>query len=371
MSQQNSDSVPLAFYNVAVYFSEEEWKVLHEWQRELYRNVMKEIHKALIFLGYRIVNPDILVQIKRPEEMSIPDIAGRGVYNPASPCLSDVHADLLFTIKQEETYCTDQTGLQDSEITRSSNTVNSTDGTSIRIKEEEFMHPVATHDSERRPFTGPVMTSVFSLQQNNQEETYVKGEQETEQTATADQPEERNASEKEHRTCYQCKKGFTLKPALHQHQRIHMNAVLPTCKQCENNVIEKTHLVTHLQSHEEVKPFHCSACGKSYTQRSHLQRHQTIHTGIRPFPCTLCEKTFIQKTDLQRHQRIHIRGRPVALPEYEKSYTPQSNLLQVLRPFACPQCNRAFITEGRLMKHQRTHAAESLNKILGADRRCR
>ncbi|XP_069079563.1 zinc finger protein 282-like isoform X2 [Pleurodeles waltl] len=48
---QRLDKGPSTFHDVAVYFSEEEWSLLHEWQEELYTNVMKEIHQALISLG--------------------------------------------------------------------------------------------------------------------------------------------------------------------------------------------------------------------------------------------------------------------------------------------------------------------------------
>ncbi|KAJ1204762.1 hypothetical protein NDU88_000200 [Pleurodeles waltl] len=49
MPPLNSDKV--TFQDVAACFSEEEWKLLHEWQKELYTNVMKEIHQALASLG--------------------------------------------------------------------------------------------------------------------------------------------------------------------------------------------------------------------------------------------------------------------------------------------------------------------------------
>ncbi|XP_069471080.1 zinc finger protein 436-like isoform X2 [Ambystoma mexicanum] len=42
---------PVTFCDVAACFSEEEWKLLHQWQKELYTNVMKEIQQALLSLG--------------------------------------------------------------------------------------------------------------------------------------------------------------------------------------------------------------------------------------------------------------------------------------------------------------------------------
>ncbi|XP_078516748.1 uncharacterized protein LOC144781657 [Lissotriton helveticus] len=48
---QGSDKVPATFCDVAACFSEEEWKLLHHWQKELYKSVMKQIHQAFSSLG--------------------------------------------------------------------------------------------------------------------------------------------------------------------------------------------------------------------------------------------------------------------------------------------------------------------------------
>ncbi|XP_069463720.1 zinc finger protein 248-like isoform X2 [Ambystoma mexicanum] len=42
---------PVTFDDIAACFSEEEWKLLHQWQKELYQTLMNEIHQSLISLG--------------------------------------------------------------------------------------------------------------------------------------------------------------------------------------------------------------------------------------------------------------------------------------------------------------------------------
>ncbi|XP_069499226.1 uncharacterized protein [Ambystoma mexicanum] len=59
----------VSFHDASAYFSEEEWKLLQEWQKELYRNVMKEIHQALVSLGPLIVTTVCSLRAKDQDEM--------------------------------------------------------------------------------------------------------------------------------------------------------------------------------------------------------------------------------------------------------------------------------------------------------------
>ncbi|KAJ1097836.1 hypothetical protein NDU88_002952 [Pleurodeles waltl] len=68
MSHQETEKAPVTFNDVADSFSEEEWNLLHEWQKELYNTVMKEIHQAMLALGPLIANSVFSLRSKEKEE---------------------------------------------------------------------------------------------------------------------------------------------------------------------------------------------------------------------------------------------------------------------------------------------------------------
>ncbi|XP_069482326.1 uncharacterized protein [Ambystoma mexicanum] len=93
MSQQRLQKVPATFCDVAACFSVEERKLLHEWQKELYRNVMKEIHQALSLLGPLIANSVFSLSAGDKEDVCPTghvDFEGKNMNNlsPGFPCLN-------------------------------------------------------------------------------------------------------------------------------------------------------------------------------------------------------------------------------------------------------------------------------------------
>ncbi|XP_040282888.1 uncharacterized protein LOC120997051 [Bufo bufo] len=85
----------VTFHDVAAYFSAKEWGGLEEWQKELYKNVMREIHAALEGMGYKIVNGDVLLKIKEEEKDSGAPEPGHAPGGSSAP-------DILLRIKHHD-----------------------------------------------------------------------------------------------------------------------------------------------------------------------------------------------------------------------------------------------------------------------------
>ncbi|XP_029431483.1 zinc finger protein 93-like [Rhinatrema bivittatum] len=63
-----SNQASVTFSDVAACFLEEDWEILGERQKELYKKTIKEIHSILMSQGYSIVNHDVIFKIKKEDE---------------------------------------------------------------------------------------------------------------------------------------------------------------------------------------------------------------------------------------------------------------------------------------------------------------
>ncbi|XP_018121579.1 zinc finger protein 175 isoform X2 [Xenopus laevis] len=91
----------VTFNDVAVYFSFHQWELLEDWQKLLYKNVMKEIHGALTALGYEIANPGVLVKVQQSDE---PSYSRNNKEEIKYKGPSQIRPDILLRVKMEEAF---------------------------------------------------------------------------------------------------------------------------------------------------------------------------------------------------------------------------------------------------------------------------
>lgn len=68
--------MPISFKDLAVRFSEEEWRLLQEGQREFYRDVMRENYETLVSVG-EVLRP-LECGLQGQKRVAVKDVSVRG-----------------------------------------------------------------------------------------------------------------------------------------------------------------------------------------------------------------------------------------------------------------------------------------------------
>lgn len=106
--------------------------------------------------------------------------------------------------------------------------------------------------------------------------------------------------------CLLCKKCFSDKSILRQHEKTHKREMPYTCLECGKTFLHNSRFISHRRIHTGERPFSCSKCGKSFVNKPDLVRHHRTHTGEKPFSCSDCGKRFTQRVHLVTHQKKHV-----------------------------------------------------------------
>nr|XP_014721099.1 zinc finger protein OZF-like isoform X1 [Equus asinus] len=166
---------------------------------------------------------------------------------------------------------------------------------------------------------------------------------------------------------YGCKESgdfFTQSSHLSQVMRTHSGEKAYECDECGKAFKKLSSLTHHLRNHSREKAYECNECGKSFWQSLHLILHQRIHTGEKPYECNKCGKSFSQNSHLNVHQRTHTGEKPYNCDECGKSFSGRSNLNVHKRthtgekPYKCEECGKAFSDRSSYTQHERTHTGE-------------
>ncbi|KAM9324017.1 uncharacterized protein PAF06_020271 [Gastrophryne carolinensis] len=335
---------PTTLNQMAVYFSDKEREMLEEWQKVLYKNIMKENYESLISLGHPDVNSNILHKVKEEEVLHFTTCPSNDQMQPDNPTTDECGRNeaLLSRIKQDinPDLIMDS---PDSEEEADSHYSSCSIPGSMNI-EEENLNKLNEQLKLQQPFsfthnfshcysksiagefypastwtTREVSCNYFMVPNADEnilspvttvqpiESPYSWWFFNKSLLSPSIEPRQGNTVDLRPYKCFECGKCFTVKSNLIKHHRIHTGERPYKCTHCSKSFSRNSHLITHQRTHTGERPYKCSECDKSFIQNSVLIQHQRIHTGERPFKCDECNKRFSQKSCLIRHQRTHKR----------------------------------------------------------------
>ncbi|XP_043942898.1 zinc finger protein 845-like [Protopterus annectens] len=320
-------TVPQTFEDVAVSFSEEEWKILRKQDKELYREVMVQNYENLVSVGYDIHPKTLLLLLKAENRLQEGDVEGKK--------------------------CTEQKGHLEDNL----QSIGNTEKSMSRDQQSLLGAPKLKHQKENpEKCAKPVkaykkfpLTPTPQLNSGNNCKTSECG-----------------TSEKSHTEKKLCKyvessKGFASFNKLRVNHAFYTKEKPYKCAECGKCFIRLSSLQLHHAVHTGEKPYKCTECGKCFAQKAQLKYHQNSHTVNEPYKCTVCSKCFTCLSNLRQHYAIHTGEKPYKCNECNKCFPRLSNLRQhhVIhtgeKPYKCSECGKCFTQKGGLKHHQNSH----------------
>ncbi|XP_078500195.1 uncharacterized protein LOC144755289 [Lissotriton helveticus] len=411
MPWRNPDKV--TFHDASTYFSEEEWTLLQEWQKDLYRNVMKEIHQALISLGPLITTTVISLRAKENEEVcrgGNPKSERKTGTSDFPSVMVPNHNDLFIMNREESLHLNNRQETQEKQrnycLSRDEEPVlilieNSDEEVeesrigpnpgyeimSFHIKDEDETYYTKHQDIKRKEkisssTVDPVFTSI-----KLEEDPHFYKEPFSEAKTTVGESRKRKAahsgpgSEKK-TACKEVHGKAKGKVDESTEQRTNAESQLWTgsnpelgrekSAQSDSACILPDHGNFQQDTNSLVRSDD-SGDFENSLWNAKLKCQPNTQASFRPYAWTEFETFFNADTEHSRPQKTQIEERPYHCTVCEKSFLRKQHFIQHQRshtgerPYQCNKCMRRFSLKGNLNKHQKSTsrcAKSQIGKLL-------
>ncbi|XP_074918178.1 zinc finger protein 212-like isoform X6 [Chelonoidis abingdonii] len=369
--------VPVTFDDISVYFNEQEWKSLNEWQKELYKNTMKGNYETLISLGPPASARDASCRRDVEEEPSVRDMQVLEERRIHTELCTDEMIVIKTEVQEHEEDPEDLEphdmllGSSGESVSQSLAATTAWEGQcgSVTLPRSPAGIVLGEPTPRGRDFSGikPLLVHQASHAGGRPYVTCTKGGKSFRLKVSFGKQHRSRARERPYQ-CTECARSFRCHLEFIQHYVSHSGERPYKYAGGEQTCSRKWFLLNHRQVRVEERLFQCVVCGKSFQLKGRFLRHQRGHGKENPQDCTerdkgcsCCDKGCSCHAKLCVGQRRQAGGKAGQCAEggetsAQKQHLPSGQrACSGERPFRCTVCEKTYKVRTSFHKHLQSH----------------
>ncbi|KFO33072.1 Zinc finger protein 717, partial [Fukomys damarensis] len=386
----------VSFEDVFVSFTWEEWQVLDNAQRTLYREVMLETYSSLAVLGHCITKPEVIFKLEQgaepwmreePPNLSPPDVQkvdhilqpshesqGRRLWQvvlTTNNTTAEERVELGLELKVLE-WNFDLRSSRSSDLVINNGSYSAMANLSSEPSGEKPNQYHITGKSLRYPEHfgqhPKIPTGQQDFQYSGQWERFTREAKLLKECVTHKRVPMGQACWKHDEPGKACEKSAVIatvgRKTLYKSCDLTTHETHTEEKSCECGECEKTFIVQQ-KKHSEKEPYSYYPHEESFSYKPVISMQQSFHRREKPYKCDECGEAFHTKSDLVRHESIHAWGKLFECKKCGKTFCRKSSLTthekihSGEKPHQCTKCRKAFRKKSQLRRHWgRIHTEE-------------